>query len=106
MNLLSRTEEVYLLAILHLKDIAYGVPIKKFVSNKLNKIISYGGLYFALDQLVKKGLVIKKAGEPTAKRGGRTKFFYSLTNDGKLALKTTFEHQKLLWDDISELAFD
>jgi PadR family transcriptional regulator, regulatory protein PadR len=106
MNLLTRSEEVYLLAILQLKDDAYGVPIKKFVSKKLNKIISYGGLYFALDQLVKKGLVNKTAGEPTAKRGGRTKFYYTLTNEGKQALKTTFEHHKLLWDDISDLAFD
>ena len=34
MTLLSRTEEVYLLAILELKDNAYGVTIKKSVTKK------------------------------------------------------------------------
>ncbi len=106
MNLLSRSEEVYLLVILSLKNNAYGVPIKKLVSKKMDRIISYGGLYFALDQLVKKWLVTKTPGEPSAKRGGRTKFYYTLTGEGKNALKATYEHQKFLWENISELVFD
>ena len=72
MELLSRWEEVYLLSIWELKDNAYGVSIKKRVSEKTGKILSYGGLYFTLSQLVKKKLVKKTAGEPTQKRGGRT----------------------------------
>lgn len=106
MTLLSRVEEMYMVAIWELKDDAYGVTIKKQVSQKTGKIISYGGLYFALDQLVKKGLVTKTPGEPTAKRGGRTKFYYTLTKYGKEALRATYEHQKSLWDGVRELAFD
>ena len=106
MTLLSRTEEVYLLAILELKDNAYGVTIKKSVTKKTGKVISYGGLYFVLDQLVKKGMVEKRAGEPTAKRGGRTKFFYTVTNYGKNALRATYQHQKKLWDNVAGLVFD
>ena len=105
MNLLSRWEEVYLLSIWELKDNAYGVSIKKIVSKKTGKILSYGGLYFALAQLVKKGLVKKSAGEPTTKRGGRRKYYYSLTNIGKKALLATYEHQKSLWKDITEPVF-
>ena len=82
MDLLSRVEEIYMVAVLELTDNAYGVTIKKQISQKTGKIISYGGLYFALDKLVKKGLLTKTAGEPTAKRGGRTKFYYALTNHG------------------------
>lgn len=106
MYILSRSEEVYLLSIWELKDNAYGVTIKRRVSKKTGKLLSYGGLYFALDQLVKKGLVTKTPGEPTAKRGGRKKFLYTLTYYGKEALKATYEHQKSLWDGITELAFD
>ena len=40
MGILSRTEEVYLLAIWQLGDDAYGVPIKKSVSEKTGKIVS------------------------------------------------------------------
>jgi len=103
MSLLSRWEEVYLLSIWELKDNAYGVTIKKKVSNKTGTILSYGGLYFMLAQLVKKGLVTKSAGEPTNKRGGRRKYYYSLTKKGKKALQATYEHQKSLWKDVAEL---
>lgn len=97
MNLLSRWEEVYLLSILELKDNAYGVSIKKKVSEKTGKELSYGGLYFSLGQLVKKGYVEKKAGEPTSKRGGRRKYYYTLTKEGKSSLQATYDHQKSLW---------
>lgn len=102
MNLLSRWEEVYLLSIRELEDNAYGVTIKKRVAQKTGKILSYGGLYFMLAQLVKKGLVTKDAGEPTNKRGGRRKYYYSLTNKGKKALQAIYEHQKSLWKNITE----
>lgn len=92
MNLLSRWEEVYLLSILELKDNAYGVSIKKKVSEKTGKELSYGGLYFSLGQLVKKGYVEKKAGEPTSKRGGRRKYYYTLTKEGKSSLQATYDH--------------
>jgi len=101
LDLLSRWEEVYLLSIWELKNNAYGVTIKKSVSQKTGKKLSYGGLYFMLAQLVKKGLAVKTPGEPTQKRGGRRKFYYNLTEEGKKALKDTFLHQKALWKNIS-----
>jgi DNA-binding PadR family transcriptional regulator len=105
MSLLSRWEEVYLLAIWELEDNAYGVTIKKKVSKKTRKVLSYGSLYFALAQLVKKGLVEKSPGEPTHKRGGRRKYYYSLTKKGKRALRATYDHQKSLWEDVAEPLF-
>lgn len=102
LDLLSRWEEVYLLSIWQLKDNAYGVTIKKQVAKKTGKRLSYGGLYFMLAQLVKKGLVIKASGEPTQKRGGRRKFYYTLTEKGKTALQTTYLHQKAIWKDIAD----
>lgn len=105
-DLLSLWEEVYLLSIWELKDGAYGVAIKKTVSRKTGRVLSYGGLYFMLAQLVKKGLVVKNAGEPTPKRGGRRKYYYTLTERGKIALRTSFELQKSLWRDVEEPVFD
>ena len=102
LDLLSRGEEVYLLSILELKDKAYGVTIKKKVSQKTDKTLSYGGLYFMLAQLVKKGLAVKTPGEPTQKRGGRRKYYYSLTEKGKKALQDTYLHNRDLWKNITE----
>lgn len=102
LDLLSRGEEVYLLSIRELGDNAYGVTIKKSVSQKIRKSLSYGGLYFMLAQLVKKGLAFKTPGEPTQKRGGRRKYYYTLTEKGKKALQDTYLHQKALWKNITE----
>jgi PadR family transcriptional regulator PadR len=105
-DLLSLWEEVYLLAIWELKDEAYGVAIKKLVSQKTGRVLSYGGLYFMLAQLAKKDLVVKTAGEPSPQRGGRRKYYYTLTEKGKKALRTSFEFQKSLWNDVKEPVFD
>jgi len=102
LDLLSRWEEVYLLSIWELEDNAYGVTIKKLVSQKTGKTLSYGGLYFMLGQLVKKGLALKTPGEPTQKRGGRRKYYYALAEKGKKALQDTYMHQKALWKNINE----
>jgi DNA-binding PadR family transcriptional regulator len=102
LDLLSRWEEVYLLSIMELKNNAYGVTIKKAVAQKTGKTLSYGGLYFMLAQLVKKDLAIKTPGEPTQKRGGRRKYYYTLTKKGKNALQDTYLHQKAIWKDITE----
>ncbi len=105
-DLLSLWEGVYLLAIRELKDEAYGVAIKKTVSRKTGRILSYGGLYFMLAQLTKKGLVDKTEGEPSARRGGRRRYYYTLTARGKKALRTSFEFQKSLWKNVKEPLFD
>lgn len=102
LDLLSRWEEVYLLSIWELQNNAYGVTIKKSISQKTGKPLSYGGLYFMLAQLVKKGLSVKTPGEPTQKRGGRRKYYYTLTEKGKKALQDTYVHQKTLWKNVTE----
>ena len=104
-NILTRWEEVYLIAILELKGNAYGVTIKKQIKERTGKTVSYGGLYFAMDQLVKKGLLNKTQGQPEAKQGGRTKFFYTLTDAGMKALKQTYAHQQTLWKGMEDYAY-
>lgn len=104
--LLSLWEEVYLLSIWELRDEAYGVAIKRRVSQKTGRVLSYGGLYFMLAQLDKKGFVVKTEGEPSPRRGGRRKYYYALTEKGKKALRTSFEFQRSLWRDIKEPVFD
>lgn len=103
--LLTRSEEMYLLVIWELGDNAYGVTIKRQIGQRVGREVTYGALYFTLDQLVKKGLVQKRAGDPTGERGGRTRFFYTLSEEGLAALKAVREHQQRLWDGIGDLVF-
>ncbi len=105
-DFLSLWEGIYLLSIWELKEDAYGVAIKNMAFRKTGRVISYGGLYFMLAQLTRKGYVEKNAGEPSPQRGGRRKFYYALTEKGKRALRTSFEFQRSLWGDIKQPVFD
>jgi len=104
-NLLTLNEQILLLAILKLKENAYGVTIREKVVEVTQKKIVYGTLYNSLDKLVKKGYVVTKEGEPTHERGGRRKIYYTLTRDGKIALQKSKELQTSLWEGFTDFIF-
>jgi DNA-binding PadR family transcriptional regulator len=106
MNYLTKSEDILLLAIHHLKDNAYGVTIRKQVKQITGEEMTYGTLYSSLDQLVRKDYVEKTEGEPTPERGGRRKIYYSITPKGFNALKKSQKLTKNLWQDVSELSFE
>ena len=103
MEFLTRLEEAILIAILRLGDDAYGVSINNEVSIISGKTYTLGGLYFSLDQLVRKDILRKRVGGATTKRGGRSKTYYSLTQQGKEALEAVKKHQIHLWDALTGL---
>jgi DNA-binding PadR family transcriptional regulator len=103
MDIITRLEEVVLIAIWRLKGDAYGVTINEAVSDASGKDYSLGALYFTLDQLHKKGYVHKTAGAPTPERGGRSKTYYRLTPEGIEALRQARSHQEALWEGLNGL---
>lgn len=106
MDVLSRADEILLLAVLRLKNNAYGVSIVKEIRQRTGKTIKLGGLWVSLDILAKRGLVEKQMGDPTPKRGGRSKIYYSLTPDGFKALSRVNELNRSLWKGIGDLIKD
>jgi DNA-binding PadR family transcriptional regulator len=106
MKELTKIEEILLLAIWRLKDDAYGVKIRKYVSKIIGKDFSYGNLYSALSQLSKKQYVNKTLGEPTLERRGRRKIYYKVSQEGLRALKMAREMNRKMWEGISDYAFD
>ena len=50
---LTKNEEILLLTIWELQDEAYGVRIRKHISELIGKDFTYGNLYSALNQLTK-----------------------------------------------------
>jgi PadR family transcriptional regulator PadR len=106
MNIITRLEEAILIAIWRLKDDAYGVTINKQVSKSSCKEYSLGALYFALDQLFRKGFVRKTLGRVYHEKGGRSRTYYTLTAEGKKALGDVRAYQKSLWKGIAEITFN
>ena len=100
---LTLSESIVMLAIWRLKEEAYGVTIRKQVLETTGRRLSYGTLYSTLDQLVAKGYASKAAGYPTPKRGGRHKIFYSLSPNGRAALREARALHHALWDGIEDI---
>ncbi|MBU2491435.1 MAG: PadR family transcriptional regulator [Bacteroidetes bacterium] len=104
MKMLSRVEEIILLAIWKLRGNAYGVTIREFVSEATNQEWTFGAIYVPLDKLTRKEFIHKYMSEPTTTRGGRSKCLYELTPEGKQALREIKEMQTALWRGISDAA--
>jgi DNA-binding PadR family transcriptional regulator len=103
MKLLSRAEEIILLAILKLKDNAYGVAIRDSLIEDTGLEWSFGSIYTPLDKLRRKGFVTKAFGDPLPERGGRRKCLYRITAKGVEALRCIQQVQNSVWAGIPEL---
>jgi PadR family transcriptional regulator PadR len=106
MKLLSRGEEIILLAVWRLEGNAFGVSIRDQVSQATGYQWSLGTIYVPLDKLTRKGYIAKSYSRPTARRGGRSKVLYRLTARGREALRTVREIQASLWKGIPGRAFE
>ncbi len=106
MRELTKAEELVLLTIWRMGDDAYGVTIKKRITENTGKDIPYGTLYFLLDQLALKECIFKIAGAPTPERGGRSKTFYRITPEGREALKKACEMYQIIWGNLTQVSFE
>jgi PadR family transcriptional regulator PadR len=97
MNLISRAEELILLAILSLGENAYGISILEFLQEKTGNVWSFAQIYDPLDRLTRKGYVKRRQGGSTPERGGRPKSFYKLTAEGRAALLEIRKLQDAVW---------
>lgn len=106
MILLSRSEEIVLLAIWKLKDNAYGVTIRELISRDTGHEWSFGAIYKPLKKLLHRNFVEKSSSEPCAERGGRSKNLYTLTASGREALRKIRKIYNAIWTEESKIAFD
>ena len=90
---LGEFEHIVILALLHLKDRAYGVTVRQEIERRTQREVSIGAVYATLDRLETKGYVRSQRSEPTPERGGRSKRFFRVTSKGEAALGRT--HQTL-----------
>ena len=102
MKLLSRSEEIVLLAVWKLQEDAYGVTIRDRVNESTGQDWSIGAIYAPLHRLEKKGLVHTIEGEPVAERGGRRKIFYRVTPAGTEAMAEIKRVNESIWRDVPD----
>jgi len=100
---LTKREELILLSILKLGENAYLITMRSHIKKISGKSINHGSLCNSLAALIRKGYLNSKESIPLPVQGGRRKVLYTLTNDGKKALKQAYEIQKLAWDGLGRM---
>jgi PadR family transcriptional regulator PadR len=88
---LGEFEYAVLLAVLHLDEGAYAVPIREIIEERTSRPVARGALYTGLDRLEAKGCVKSRMGDPSEERGGKARRYYTVTGAGMKALRATHE---------------
>ena len=100
---LGEFELMILLAVIHLGDEAYGVPISRELEAHRGRDVSVGSVYAALERLEAKGLVASSLGDPTPERGGKAKRYFRVTREGLRLVHDTRRVLKQMWRTLPEL---
>jgi PadR family transcriptional regulator PadR len=103
---MTRNEEIILLTILKLKGNAYGVSIRRQIYQDTGGRWSFASIYQPLDNLVRKNYVRRIKGDPTARRGGKSKFYYELTPEGRHALLKLKKAHERIWSGFPEISLE
>ena len=103
---LGEFELLLLLAVIHLGEEAYGVPISRELERHRGKDVSMGSVYAALERLEAKGLISSSLGDPTPERGGKAKRFFRITREGLRQVHETRRVLTKLWQTIPNLKLE
>ena len=98
MKLMSRVDELILIAIWKLGKNAYGMAVREEIIRATGVNWLLGAIYGPLVRLHRHGLVTSVKGEPPRSGVGRAKVYYELTPAGKAALKKIREVSATMWE--------
>jgi DNA-binding PadR family transcriptional regulator len=88
---LGEFEYLVLLAIVRLRQDAYGMRVRREIADRTGRDTSIGAVYATLDRLETKGLIKGTVSAPTPERGGRAKRSFEITRAGLAAINRTRE---------------
>jgi len=97
---LGTFEQAVLLAIVRLRDDAYGRGIMREVQERLERDVAAGAIHATLERLEEKGFIRSKLSMGTPIRDGRARRFYRITPSGVEALNDARAAVQNLWQGI------
>jgi PadR family transcriptional regulator PadR len=95
-NTLGAFEEAVMLAVLHAREDAYGMNVRRELEARTDRDVAIGAVYATLDRLEQKGLI---ASARVAGDGGSRRIF-SVTAAGTRALYETRVVRDRLWQGL------
>ena len=90
---LGEFEQMVILAVLHLGDGVYGVPIVDEILRRTGRTVAPAAVYITLRRLERKGLLTSWMSESTPERGGKSRRCVKVTAAG---LESVRESRKVL----------
>jgi len=103
MEMLSKLEELVLIAVLKLGDEAYGTSVYDHIVGLTGREVTVSSVYFPLERLVRRGYLRASQGEPTPKRGGMGKRYYRVTKTGLAVLRDNRAVNLAAWRGVAAL---
>lgn len=94
---LGEFEQLVLLAVLRLGQDAYGLRVGDEIERVADRRPSSGALYTTLDRLEQKAYLRSRTADASARRGGRPRRYYTLTDTGLDALRTSRRALLRMW---------
>ena len=97
---LGEFEQMVLLAVLQVRDDAYGVTVHQELERRTKRKVARGAIYMTLDRLEKKGMLSSYLTDPTPERGGRARRCYRATKPAIAALRASRRALLSLWEGV------
>jgi PadR family transcriptional regulator PadR len=94
---LGEFEQLVLLAIMHLGDNVYGVPIVEEIERRTGRTVAPAAVYVTLRRLEEKGLLSSWMSGPTAERGGKARRCVKVTAAGRDSLREARQVLDRMW---------
>ena len=105
-NNIGEFEELVLLTVASLIGDAYSVQITDDLTSYTGRNIKLGMVHSVLNRLEEKGYLISELGEPSGKRGGKRKRFYTPTDAGYSMIREIKAMRDQIYNNIPAFVWD
>jgi len=97
---LGEFEQMVLLAIAHLREEAYAIPIVDEIERRTGRSVARAAVYITLRRLEEKGFVASWMGDPIPERGGKARRYVKLEAAGAKALREARSAADRMWQGL------
>ena len=94
---LGEFEQMVLLAILHLGEGVYGVPIVDEIQRRTGRTVAPAAVYVTLRRLEQKALLTSWMSDSTPERGGKSRLCVKITGAGLESLRESRKVLDSMW---------
>ena len=100
---LGEFEMKVMMALLRLGSDAYGMTVRREISDRTGRDVSIGAIYATLDRMERKGFVSSFKGEATPERGNRAKRYFKIEAPGRRVFDESWNALNKMHEGLDDL---